>query len=258
MVDQKRGADEKRPDGAGSGGEPVAPRESSVPAHGPAARSPGPAARSPGPAARSHGSDARPQGPAAREHDPAEDTTHDGLMSALRDDARMSALLAKVTYMARTRYGIRVQDAHDIFHESVVTYLKVHERYPPGDNHFGLLVGIFQRKSLEFLGASKRKDRVAERLLARLRAERPDLARGEDPAGDVADKVCRDEDARLIRAAIGALSPESRELIMALAEGRATRLEMIEALGVNRNTFDTRLRTVRLRLRRALEAFGVL
>jgi RNA polymerase sigma factor (sigma-70 family) len=196
--------------------------------------------------------------PAAGPRDPVEDTTHEGLMVALRDERRMAALLAKVTYMARTRYGIRAQDAQDIFHESVVTYLQIHGRYPPGDNHFGLLVGVFQRKALEFLGASQRKDRVAERLLARLRADRPDLARGEDPSGNVADCVIREEDARLIRAAIDALSPESRELVLALAEGRATRLEMIESLGMNRNTFDTRLRTVRLRLKKALETLGVL
>lgn len=197
-------------------------------------------------------------GAAVPAHDAAEDTSHRALMVALRDERRMAALLAKVTYMARTRYGIRAQDAEDIFHESVVTYLQIHDRYPARDNHFGILVGVFQRKSLEFIGASQRKDRVAERLLARLRADRPDLARGEDPQGDVTERVIRDEDAQLIRDAIEALSPESRELVLALAEGRATRLEMIESLGVNRNTFDTRLRTVRLRLRRALESLGVL
>lgn len=189
---------------------------------------------------------------------PAEDTSHDGLMEALADDRRTSSLLAKVTYVARTRYGIRAQDAQDIFHESVATYLQIHSRYPPRDNHFGILVGIFHRKALEHIGASQRSDRVAERFVARLRADRPNLARGEDPEGTVADKVIRSEDATLIRAAIDALTPEAREMLVSLAEGRATRLEMIRALGINRNTFDTRLRALRLRLKKNLETSGVL
>lgn len=187
-----------------------------------------------------------------------EDTTHAGLMEALRDERRTAALLAKVSYMARTRYGIRAQDAQDIFHESVATYLQIHGRYPAGDNHFGLLVGIFQRKALEFIGASQRQGRVAERLVTRLRAERPAVARGEDPEGDVTERVIRDEDAMLIRDAIEALSPEAREMLLALAEGRTSRLGMIEDLGINRNTFDTRLRSVRLRLKKVLETAGVI
>ena len=185
-----------------------------------------------------------------------EDTSHAGLMAALDDAKRTASLMAKVTYMARTRYGIRVQDAHDIFNDAVATYLVVHMRYPAEDNHFGLLVGIFHRKSLEFLGASKRANRVAERLVRKLRADRPTLARGEDPEGDVSDRVIRDEDATLIRHAVESLTPEGRDLLLALAEGRATRLEMIRSLGINRNTFDTRLRALRLRLLKTLRTPG--
>lgn len=220
-----------------------------------APRKPAPAAptgRSPAPRSAA----ARP--PAARAAMPAEDTTHAGLMVALADDARTSGLLAKVTWMARTRYGIRAEDAQDIFGESVATYLQVHGRYPPGDNHFGILVGIFHRKALEHLGQSQRTDRVAERLVRKLRADRPSVARGEDPSGTVADRVIRAEDASLIRAAIASLSDEGREMLLSLAEGRTTRLDLIRDLGINRNTFDTRLRTLRLRLKRALETAGVL
>jgi RNA polymerase sigma factor (sigma-70 family) len=160
--------------------------------------------------------------------------------------------------MARTRYGIQAQDAQDVFHEAVATYLKVHERYPPQDNHFGILVGIFQRKALEFLGSRQRTGRMSQRLAAKLRADRPQVARGEDPAGTVADCVIRAEDAAMIRRAIEALSPDARDLLLALAEGRASRLDMIAELGLNRNTFDTRLRTLRLRLKKALSSAGVL
>lgn len=193
-----------------------------------------------------------------RAREAREDTSHDALMEAMSDDRRVAALFAKVCFLARARYGILPQDAEDIFHEAVATYLSIHERYPPQDNHFGLLVGIFHKKSLEFLDGKDRRGRVAKRFVARLQADRPDVARGEDPSGAAVERVVREEDANLIRAAIGSLSGEARELLLTLAEGRMTRLEMIETLRVNRNTFDTRLRGVRLRLKRALLESGVL
>lgn len=186
-----------------------------------------------------------------------EDTTHAGLLAALDDEARTSSLVGKMQLMARTRYGIRPQDAEDLFHEAVATYLQIHGRYPPGDNHFGLLVGIYQRKALEFLDSSRRDGRIAQRYAQRLQADRPVVARGEDPAGDAADCVIREEDAQSIRRAIRSLSDEGREMLLALAEGTSSRLEMIEALGINPNTFDTRLRTLRIRLRRELDSAGV-
>ena len=189
---------------------------------------------------------------------PPEDTSHKALMKALADDERVGTLFSKLCFIARSRYGIRPQDAEDVFHEAVATYLAIHTRYPPGDNHFGLLVGVFHKKSLEFLDSQDRRGRVARRFTAKLQADRPEIARGEDPSGAAVDRVLRDEDASLIRAAIGAMSGEARELLLTLAEGRMTRLEMIEALGVNRNTFDTRLRGVRLRLQKALLDSGVL
>jgi DNA-directed RNA polymerase specialized sigma24 family protein len=179
-------------------------------------------------------------------------------MAALADCARTAALQAKVAYMARVRYGIRPGDAPDIFHEAVATYLTVHGRYPPSDNHFGILVGIFHLKALEHIASRQRTDRVATRLVSHLRADRPDVARGEDPKGTVTDRIVRDEDATLIRKAIGSLAPDAREMLLALAEGRASRLELIEKHGLNRNTFDTRLRAIRLRLKKALESTGVL
>jgi len=195
----------------------------------------------------------RTRGDASRE-----DTSHKSLLAALGDDVRSSALFSKVSFIARARYGIRPQDAEDIFQDSVVTYLAIHERYPAGDNHFGILVGVFHKKSLEFLDSEDRLGRVAKRFVARLQADRPVVARGEDPSGPAVERVVRDEDAALIRSAISTLSDDARELLLALAEGRMSRLDMIQALGINRNTFDTRLRNVRMRLKRVLAESGVL
>ncbi|MCG3133789.1 MAG: hypothetical protein HMLKMBBP_01054 [Planctomycetes bacterium] len=200
---------------------------------------------------------AEPSADAAQRSAPREDTSHDGLMAALADEPRTSALVGKMQLMARTRYGIRAQDAEDLFHEAVATYLQIHSRYPSKDNHFGILVGIYQRKALEFLDASRREGRIAQRYATRLQADRPVVARGEDPSGDAADCVIREEDAQLIRRAIHSLSDEGRDMLLALADGSTTRLDMIEALGINPNTFDTRLRTLRLRLRKELESAGV-
>ena len=194
--------------------------------------------------------------PVASDVQPNE-TTHSDLMRTLGDEARTGALVAKLTYTARTKYGLRSIDAQDVFHESVTTYLAIHSRYDGNENHFGILVGIFHRKALEFINARQRRERVADRYLARVRAIRPKLVAGQDPEGDAAERVIRAEDAQLIRSAIDSLSPEARELLLELADGRTTRMEMIERLGINRNTFDTRLRTLRLRLRDALTAIGV-
>jgi RNA polymerase sigma factor (sigma-70 family) len=190
--------------------------------------------------------------------EPREDTSHPALMAALGEDARRSRLFSKVSFIARSRYGILPQDAEDIFQEAIVTYLSIHERYPATDNHFGLLVGIFHKKSLEFLDRRERRGRITGRFVARLQADRPEIARGEDPSGPTVEQVVRDEDAELIRSAIRSLSPEARDLVLTLAEGRMTRLELISSLGINRNTFDTRLRGVRLRLMKSLSEAGVM
>ena len=188
----------------------------------------------------------------------SEDTSHEALMAALADEEAARTLFSKASFIARARYGLRIEDAEDVFHEAVATYLVVHSRYGPNDNHFGLLVGIFHKKALEHLGARDRSGRVARKFVARLRSDRPGVARGEDPKGAAVERVIRDEDAALIRAAIDSLNDEGREILLTLAEGRLSRLELIAELGVNRNTFDTRLRALRLKLKDRLENSGVL
>lgn len=187
-----------------------------------------------------------------------EDTSHTALMRTLDDAEATATLFSKVSFVARARYGIALEDAEDIFHEAVATYLTIHGRYPAGDNHFGLLVGVFHKKSLEHLGSRERDGRVTRRLVTRLQADRPSIARGEDPKGAALERVIRREDAHLIRAAISSLNDEGRDLLLTLAEGKRSRLELIEDMGLNRNTFDTRLRSARLKLRARLERKGVL
>lgn len=187
-----------------------------------------------------------------------EDTSHEALLAALNDERRTLELKGKVCANARSRFGIQLHDAEDIFHEAVLTYLGIHSRYGQRDNHFGLLVGIFHKKCLEFLGRVERRGRVNRRMAANLQANQPFVARGEDPKGPAVERVIRREDAALIRDAIHSLEDESQEILLDLAEGRVSRLEMIDRMGINRNTFDSRLRSLRLRLKRELAENGVL
>ena len=187
-----------------------------------------------------------------------DDTSHDALLKDLGDPDASGALMAKISFVARARYGILPQDSEDLFHEAVATYLTVHSRYEATDNHYGLLVGIFHKKALEHLGARDRAGRMARRFVTRVRSEHPFVARGEDPGGTTAEIVIREEDAKLIRDAIESMHDDGREMLLALAEGRLTRLQLIDELGINQNTFDTRLRALRQRLRLKLQRSGVL
>jgi len=195
---------------------------------------------------------------ARRVRRPKEDTTHPALMAALNDEERTLQLKGKVCASARRRYGLQMHDAEDIFHDAVLTYLGIHARYTDKDNHFGLLVGIFHKKALEFLGREERQTRAARKFVTKLRATRPLLAKGEDPKGPAVERVIRREDSALIRAALATLDDENQAMLLDLAEGSVSRLEMIDRLGINRNTFDSRLRTLRLRLKSNLAEACVL
>lgn len=179
------------------------------------------------------------------------------LMAALADEVLVNKLCAKMCFLARSRYGMLPQDGEEVFHEAVLTYLLVGERYPATDNHFGLLVGIFHKKAFESMKKSGRRESMAQKLLNRLRGECPDKANGQDPQGSAADIVVRSEQACLIRRAIKSFDCEELRWLLLMAEGHKTRLQLIEELGINRNTFDTRIRDTRLRLRQLLQESGV-
>ncbi len=198
-----------------------------------------------------------PSHPGPTTPDASPDVSHAALMRDLADVESVKRLLATLSARARTRHGIAASDADDIFQDAVVTYLLVQGRYPGLVNHVALLVGIFQKKSLMFLTDASKRGRQPGRLVARLRADRPAVARGEDPLGTTLDDVVRKETCSLIRDAIASMAEDRRELLLALAERRASRRELIAAMGLNPNTFDSRLRSARLRLRGDLRRVGV-
>jgi DNA-directed RNA polymerase specialized sigma24 family protein len=188
--------------------------------------------------------------------EPQGKTSRSALLGALEDEKRVQKLMSKAGFIGRLRYGLQLQDIEDVFQAAVATYLEIGERYPEQDNHFGILIGIFHKKCLEFLDRRERRGRVTGRFVVRLKGDRPVVARGEDPSGTTADRVVRSEDALLIRAAIDTLSPSALELVLTFAEA-SSRLQLIGLLGLNKNTFDSRLRTARLKLKQHLEERGV-
>jgi RNA polymerase sigma factor (sigma-70 family) len=174
------------------------------------------------------------------------------LASTLASSALHAKLFDMVCSVVRRRYGIRAEDAEDVFQDAVVTYLEVRERYPAGANHFGLLVGISHRKALKALAGSRKRARRLELLAARVALEQ----RGRDPIHSPEWPVIRDERDAAIRKAIAALPHPARETLLSIAEGTERRLELIARLGVNRNTFDSRLHVARTALRRDLARRG--
>jgi DNA-directed RNA polymerase specialized sigma24 family protein len=179
------------------------------------------------------------------------------LMRALGDAERAGTLRDTLRARARRHHGIRSDDADDVFQDAVTTYLIVNGKYPDDANHFGLLFGIFRRRSQMFLRADRTRRRANDRLVERLLGRRPDVARGEDPRGTTLDRLVRDESASLIRRAIAAIEADRRDLLLAFAERRASRLDLAAAGAVNPDTLDSRLRSARRRLMRSLEAVGV-
>ena len=174
------------------------------------------------------------------------------LAAALSNSSQEADLRAMVTAVARRRYGIRAADAEDVFQDSVLTYLRIRGRYPADANHFGLFVGIFRRTVLTSLRRSRRRLGVLARLAERLEHAQ----RKFDPADAPDAAALSVERAAAIRAAVATLDRDARDALLPLADGQHSRFDLIARLGINRNTYDSRLRVARKRLRRNLVARG--
>jgi len=186
------------------------------------------------------------------------DVSHAALLAALADAERTANLVAMTTAIARSRRGLTADDAEDVFQDAVVTYLRIQQRYPAHINRFGLLVGIFHRRMLEFASRSQRRRRGLERFVRRLASERDRRVPGRDADGAADSRIVREETARAIRASISSLPDGIRPILLALAEGRRRRLDLVRELGISRNTFDSRLHVAREALRRRAVAAGAM
>ncbi|MEN8150982.1 MAG: hypothetical protein ABFS86_14265 [Planctomycetota bacterium] len=167
----------------------------------------------------------------------------------------------KLAYLAWRKYRISAENAEDIVQTAVTTYYEVKSRYEGEENQYAILVGIFYKKCLEHIDASQRENRKIKKFRAKpeVQKENPFLQpeRDREQKSVLGDLIGR-EDGSLILSALAGLKPESQELFRLMLEEDYDRKDMIRHFGVNKNTYDTRLRAARLELRASLEQKGVL
>jgi len=182
------------------------------------------------------------------------------MIHRLTDRRAFESVRQKLVYLAWRKYRISAEDADDIVQNAAATYCEVRDRYAGEENQYAILIGIFYKKCLEFIDQSQRESRQMQTFCSKAdaRRESPWLAPEDSrEKKSVLGDLVRQEDGRLILSAMAGLRPESRELFRLMVEEEFERKEMIRHFGLNKNTYDTRLRTARLELRDALRQKGV-
>jgi RNA polymerase sigma factor (sigma-70 family) len=166
----------------------------------------------------------------------------------------------RLVYLAWRKYGIAAEDAEDIVQNAVTTYCEVRSRYAEEENQYAILTGIFYKKCLEFIDRSTRDQRQFQSYCHMADAQRecryltPEDRRRN---GSVLAELVQQEDGQLILSALAEIRPQARELFRLMIEEEFERREMIRHFGVNKNTYDTRLRAARKELRELLSSKGV-
>lgn len=179
------------------------------------------------------------------------------ISSAAGEVTRLHTMLLA---LAIRDHGLQQADAEDAVQSAFLTYLEVRDRYAESDAHAAILVGILRNKCRELT-------RDASRRSARLAAYcgTPDAAREnawirpappQRPPG-VVEGLIRREDRTVVYDAIRRLPRTSRVIVRLITWREMPRRTIIRRLNVNANTFDTRLRNGRLRLRRELAQSGI-
>jgi len=167
----------------------------------------------------------------------------------------VSELREQFVRVARSRYHLRRDQAEDIAQTTFAAYLQVRHRYSHVEDHRAILAGIFRNKCLTYIDGSAREARRLKRYFST-----PDAAR-ENPwirpgspaqAPSVLEEIVRRETRSDIRGAIARLRPTSRQIAAMVVFDGMGRGEMIERLGLNKNTLDSRLHACRTELKRLL------
>jgi len=179
----------------------------------------------------------------------------------LEDPAYAERISTKLVQLAWFRYRIRVQRAEDVVQTTFATFLTVRHRYEKVADHPAILIGIFRKKCLEHIDRSVREQRKLDRYCHAadavrenpwIRAVRPGQARS------VIDELIDREEGSRITDAIERLRPSSRELVSKIVDDGMGRRELIEELGLNKNTVDSRLHVTRRELRQALKSRDII
>jgi len=171
-----------------------------------------------------------------------------------------SRIRSKLVWLAWSRYRVTRDEAEDIVQTAFTAYLQVRARYAHVADHGAILGGIFRNKCLTHLSSVGREQRRLERYCTT-----PDAARENpwiDPsrpaqAPSVVDELVKRETRREIRTAFAHLRPSSRRLLTLLVVRGLGRRNLIDRMGLNKNTFDSRLHACRAELRRLLRCSDV-
>ena len=182
------------------------------------------------------------------------------MLERLADPVCHGQIRQKLVFLAWHKYKIRGEDALDIFQNTMATYVQVRSRYREEENHYGILIGIFNNKCLEFIDRSVREQKKFQKYVASpdSRGEVSWIGKNGDSAEkSVLEELINTEDRRHILNAISELRPEAREMFKLLVERGLGRQGLIRHYAINKNTLDTRLHVFRKELKNLLRKRGV-
>jgi RNA polymerase sigma factor (sigma-70 family) len=182
------------------------------------------------------------------------------MLRELCDPLKFEAVRRRLIFISGYKYRIRSSDVEDIVQNALTAYCESRDRYAEETNQMGILVGILQKKCLEFIDHSSKTSRRLKRIAQEgvTTEESPFKPERGGTTRPVVDQVIRKEDGDHIVDALESLKPESREMFELLLEEGVGRRGLIERYNVKANTLDSRLRTARMEFREVLKARGII
>lgn len=167
---------------------------------------------------------------------------------------------SRLIYLAWRRYRIPRELAEDLVQNALATFLEIRDRYERVEEHPRVLTGVFRNKCREYIDASVREQKKIRELASSADARRElpvATPGGAAPGNGVLDQLVRGEEATIILEALAQLRPEAREMFELIIEDGASRKDLIERYGLNKNTLDSRLHVYRRELKSLLAQRGL-
>lgn len=147
------------------------------------------------------------------------------------------------------RLGLGPAEVEDAVQETFLRLFRALERVDPARPVKAYALGIARHVG---------QDLARRRAAAREDGELDPDQRADSDAGQVGEAIERGEQQALVRAALGALSPEQREVLALRHQARLTMESLAEALGCSVPTARSRLREAARRFGIELRARGVI
>lgn len=182
------------------------------------------------------------------------------MLTELLDPKFEASLRRRLIRRAWRRYRIPTDPAQDVFQDSWAALLEALPRYGSDCRPVAVLTTIFWKKCATWIERQCRWRRRLAEILEHLDALHPGhahLTDGEPAEPSVLEELVQNEDSRTILLVLRELRPESRQILLDLATTPGGRQALIERLGVNKNTLDSRLHAARTELREHLARHGI-